>query len=379
IAYGEGGNDIFMAGTDAGNDTYYGGEGTNVVNYTGAKAALAISLATHTAFSAAGDSSAGIGNDGLWGIQTVIGSAFNDTLVGDGDANTFVGGAGNDKMAGSGGLDTASYAGAKSAVTVSLALIGPQNTGGAGTDSLSGIENLIGTDLNDTLTGGKTANVLDGGLGADTLAGGLGNDTYRVDNVGDSVSEAADAGRDLVISTISFTLGDNLENLTLAGAAAINGTGNALANVVRGNAAANTLSGGAGADQMFGGDGSDVLVGGAGRDVFNGGMGADTFRFGNGDFGGLTTSSCDMIADFSHEQGDRIDLSAVDANTANGAGDDAFTFIGAAAFGHIAGELRAVTMSSLTVLQGDTNGDGIADFWIRCNGAPAIVAGDLVL
>ncbi len=119
---------------------------------------------------------------------------------------------------------------------------------------------LSGGAGNDTLEGQGGNDVLDGGLGADVMNGGSGNDRYIVENAGDRVMEMADGGLDQVDSSISYTLGAHVENLTLTGSAAINGTGNALANTLRGNAGNNVLNGGAGNDLMFGGAGNDRYI-----------------------------------------------------------------------------------------------------------------------
>ncbi len=117
-------------------------------------------------------------------------------------------------------------------------------TGGAGDDALLG---LGGDD------------VLNGGLGADLMVGGLGNDTYNVDNAGDVITEEG-AGTDTILSSVSYTTTNLVENMTLVGADAINATGNTLANILIGNAAANILDGKLGADTMAGGDGNDTYV-----------------------------------------------------------------------------------------------------------------------
>jgi len=119
---------------------------------------------------------------------------------------------------------------------------------------------LSGLDGNDTLTGNAGNDTLDGGLGVDSMAGGTGDDTYVVDNIGDVVTEALNAGTDTVQSSVTYTLGANVENLTLTGLDAINGTGNTLNNTITGNAAANVLDGGAGVDSMAGGAGDDTYV-----------------------------------------------------------------------------------------------------------------------
>src|SRR5262249_52715447 len=112
---------------------------------------------------------------------------------------------------------------------------------------------------NDTLTGHSGDDTLDGGAGGDTLIGKRGNDTYIVDNAGDSVVENANEGNDLVQSSVSYTLGANVENLTLIGTAAINGTGNNLANRLTGNSAANVLNGGGGNDTYYVSTGDSVV------------------------------------------------------------------------------------------------------------------------
>jgi len=131
-----------------------------------------------------------------------------------------------------------------------------------------GNDSLTGGAGNDTLDGGAGNDILNGGAGADTLKGGADDDTYVVDNLKDQILEEADQGIDSVQSSITWTLGDNLENLTLTGTAAINGNGNGLDNVITGNSGKNILSGGAGNDTLDGGAGADSLSGGQGDDTY---------------------------------------------------------------------------------------------------------------
>ncbi len=195
--------------------------------------------------------------------------------------------AGKDFLTGtSSNNDTVSYANANATatagVTVSLAITTQQNTIGAGRDTITDIENLIGSNYNDNLRGNFKTNILDGGAGndilnggpeADTLIGGLGDDTFVIDNVNGIVIENSNEGVDLVRSSASYVLPANVENLNLIGTLAINGTGNDLANIITGNANNNELIGANGNDTLIGGDGDHTLDGGAGNDSMQGGMG----------------------------------------------------------------------------------------------------------
>lgn len=121
---------------------------------------------------------------------------------------------------------------------------------------------------NETLSGGEGNDWLDGGGGNDTMTGGLGNDLYFVDSTKDIVTELINQGSDTVSSAIGYTLGANVEHLVLTGTARVNGTGNALDNILAGNNAINTLTGNAGDDWLDGKGGIDKMTGGAGNDTY---------------------------------------------------------------------------------------------------------------
>jgi len=286
IVDGGEGDDLIIGGNGRGNDRYIGGSGIDTVRYTSALAAITVNLATGIATSTAGGDAAGIGTDTLSGIENVIAGNFNDTLTGDSQNNRLDGWLGADTMRGGLGNDTyivdntgdrVEEAASAGTDTVQSSI---SYTLGANVENLiltgSGVINGTGNGLNNVITGNGSANVLNGGVGADTMRGGLGNDTYIVDNTGDRVEEAASAGTDTVQSSISYTLGANVENLILTGSGVINGTGNGLNNVITGNGSANLIDGGNGSDSLNGGSGNDRLIGGNGNDNLNGGAGADT-------------------------------------------------------------------------------------------------------
>jgi Ca2+-binding RTX toxin-like protein len=255
-------------------------------------------------------------------------SSGSAKLFGNAANNVLVAGGGDNRLHGAGGVDTVSYERAAAAVSVDLSISGAQDTGGSGRDTLTLVENLTGSSHGDSLKGNGTWNVLDGGAGADTLEAGAGSDTYVVDDLGDVVIEAADAGSDWVYSRLdSYTLGANVENgaIDIAGTADL--SGNALDNVLMSGLGANRIEGGEGSDTVSyqraiaavqasllsgsstGGSGIDALVsienligssyddllignevandlrGGSGNDTLRGGDGNDILRGGGNNRG----------------------------------------------------------------------------------------------
>ena len=312
------GNDTLDGG--GGNDTLRGEAGSDhLIGGSGADTLIGDSGAA---------TSAGDGND------TLEGGAGNDTLVGGGGNDVLDGGTGSDLMAGGAGNDTYYVDSSIDAVNETIAGVDAGgidkvytlitftlgvdvenltllSAGGAIDGSGNELDNeirgngsantLTGNDGNDslygfggqdTLVGGDGNDTLDGGSGADTMTGGDGDDMYYVDNVGDVVSEQSSSGRDVVYSTIDYTLGFQVEDLVLLGSTAIDGTGNNAANLIGGNNASNTINGQNGDDTLIGEGGDDTLNGGLdndslfgddGNDVLNGGFGDDHMEGGAGD------------------------------------------------------------------------------------------------
>lgn len=330
------------------------------------------------------------------GVEILDLTAHVSTHAGSAGANAFVGGTGNDTFTINNAGDhiteaaNAGYDDAVASVNYTLdANVERLDLTGSATrgDGNNLANTIVGNDLanllyghggndaldggagNDHLVGGAGNDVLDGGIGADTMDGGLGNDRFYVNSASDVVIERAGEGTDTVWSSVHYTLPDNVENLVLTGGA-VTGTGNALANTITGNLLDDHLNGMAGNDTL--------IAGGGGSDVLTGGAGADDFQFVQNDASGASWRSADRITDFSHADGDKIDLKAMDANPGK-AGDQAFSFIGSHAFDGHAGELHFVSSGGNTYIEGDLDGDKLTDFVIRLDGHIALVASDFVL
>jgi Ca2+-binding RTX toxin-like protein len=248
------GND-FLRG-DSGNDSLIGGEGNDTLN--GGVGVDTLEGGTGDDIYYISDADSGSGNDTIIenansGVDTAL-SIFTVTAL-----------ASNVEKLGL--LGSAAINGTGNSLNNTITGNAADNilSGGLGNDFLigdSGNDSLNGGDGSDTLNGGDGNDTLDGGAGNDTLAGGKGNDTYKVDSVGDAISEFSTVTDeiDIVLASVNFTLGGNLENLTLTGLQSITGTGNALNNVINGNGAANILDGGLGDDTLIGGVGIDTFV-----------------------------------------------------------------------------------------------------------------------
>ncbi|MEF8707541.1 MAG: DUF4347 domain-containing protein [Candidatus Accumulibacter propinquus] len=235
-----------------------------------------------------------ISNVENWSV--LAGSAFPDLLIVHGTGTTYRGGGSTDTLYANwstattaiswiNALDTDQSVNGVTVKNIERLLI----TTGAGNDSID--NSYVGNTSNDYLATGAGNDTLNGGAGNDTLVGGNGDDIYIVDAVGDVVTELALEGTDLIQSSVTLTLVANVENLTLTGTTAINGTGNVLDNVLRGNAAGNLLTGDAGNDTLTGGGGADNLTGGTGKDTFRYTAATDS-----------TLAAYDVINDFASDE-----------------------------------------------------------------------------
>ncbi|MGV6802321.1 MAG: S8 family serine peptidase [bacterium] len=243
---------------------------------------------------------------------------------------------------------------------------------------MRGADMLYGLDGDDTLFGGDGNDILEGGLGADTIDGGAGT------NTGSYSGAASRVIVDLQNSAINFgeAVGDSYTNVTDL-------IGSRYNDQLRGNASDNNFQGGNFSDRLYGRAGNDTLNGQNGTDAIYGNSGQDTmtgeagndryiyFQLSDSNVGAATR---DIITDFKVTGNDRIEISRFDADTGV-AGNQAFALIGAAAFSNTAGELRYEqdAGNNWTLVQGDNNGDSIADFEIQLNGLLTLVDTDFLL
>jgi Ca2+-binding RTX toxin-like protein len=357
------------------------------------------------------------GNDllrGGGGADRLDGGYGDDVLKGGGGADYLVGGSGN---------DTADYSesgqtGDGLGVVVDLAH-NNATFGDAWGDTFSSIENLTGSAYDDFLYGNDVANVLrgnygndslfgyggtdvldggngndtlDGGTGADTMRGGAGNDAYYVDSASDVVNEVPGQGSDSLRSSVSYALSATAEiefmsttnqNSTVA----LNFTGNDFNQYMSGNEGDNVLNGLGGADNLDGRGGNDLLLGGEGDDLFFGGAGVDTMSGGGGadqfvyrltSETGSAPGAFDVITDFDAAQGDRINVSGMDANW-QVAGNQDWTFIGTGGPFTAAGQIAYATDGTNTyiIFNDDNNfGDAVA---IQVSGGHTVDASWFIL
>jgi Ca2+-binding RTX toxin-like protein len=312
------GNDTIIGGDGRGDDTYVGGAGIDTVIYSSAlDFSLTVNLSTGDA------SGSGIGLDRISGIENVVGGAMSDIITGSAAANRLDGGGGNDTLRGGAGNDTYITKGGdtiteKANQGTDTVQSSVSFTLGANLENLvltgsSGI-NGTGNTLNNRITGNSGANTLNGGSGSDTLLGGAEHDTYIV-NGGDTVTENANQGTDTVQSSVTFTLGSNVEKLTLTGSSSIHGTGNTLANTIMGNGANNTLNGSTGIDTLTGGSGADTFIfntalGASNVDrITDFNVAADTIRLENAVFTGLAGGTLAATAFVRNTSGNAADAS----------------------------------------------------------------------
>lgn len=347
VLYGEADDDVLIGG--AGNDTIDGGSEIDIVSYVTAASGVTVNLATTT-----GQNTGGAGTDTITNVENIIGSAYNDTLTGDGSANTIEGGAGNDTLNGAGGTDTLSYVSAGAGITINLATATGQNTGGAGTDTVSSFENLRGSAYNDTLTGTSGNNVIEGGAGNDTINGQGGTDTLTYANASGAVTVS------LAVATGQNTVGagtdtiSNMENLT----------GSAYGDTLTGSTAANTINGGDGDDTIEGGAGNDTLTGGSGTDTVSYSSAGSAITFNLATTSGQNTvgAGTDTVSGFENLRGSAFN-DTLTGNSSNntiegGAGNDTINGSGGTDTLSYANAGSGVTVNLSTAAGQNTGGAG---------------------
>jgi RTX calcium-binding nonapeptide repeat (4 copies) len=327
VTFARGGTDIYMAATAANT----GLDGTDRITGTGysiydASAATSdlninIDIYAHNSIAARSASGTDIGYDIISGL-TIVKYVRKPTVVTG--FTTVKAGAGNDEIWGTKYGETVFGGGGADTVIAGL-----------GNDALygeAGQDALFGGEGNDTVNGGADIDLIDGGNGHDRLDGGDGDDLIY-----------GAAGNDVLSGGIGF----------------------------------DKLAGDVGNDVLNGGDDDDEITGGSGKDYLTGGAGSDTFKYISVLESAAGIATRDIIYDF--EIGDRIALTDIDANSKTSTVNDQFDWIGLGVFTKVAGQLRFGFSVGDTVVAGDTNGDGIADFQIQLTGHHLLIAADFVL
>jgi Ca2+-binding RTX toxin-like protein len=363
----------------SGDDTVSAGAGDDLFNGNGGNDILFCKAGSDFAIGGIGEDQiyGGSGRDSLYGEadddllrgdsgdDSLFGGTGNDELHGGSGDDYLPGDAGADRLHGDSGIDTASYFGSAGGVTVDLAA----NLGDGGDaegDTYSSIERLYGSVFDDTLTGSGQSDTLYGDDGNDVLRGGAGADVLQGSDGIDTASYYAGSVGVVISLQIGFGNGGDAQGDVLTGIENLSGS--------QGH---DSLVGNSGTNMLQGWNGSDALTGGGGKDTLTGGAGGDRFLYAAiGD--SLVGANADRITDFSHAQGDKIDLSAIDASTAV-TGNQTFSFIGTGLYTGVAGQLRYAAAGGVTTIAGDVDGNGTSDFHIQLTRAIALVAGDFVL
>jgi Ca2+-binding RTX toxin-like protein len=282
VLNGGDGDDTLEGGL--GNDILTGGNGSDFATYRAITNNIVVDLAN-------GTTTGGAGNDTLTEIENVVGGSGNDSLLGSSGDNILEGGLGNDTLNGGGGNDTASYASALVGVSVDLSNTAAQVTN-VGTDVLTSIENLQGSNLDDTLTGNGLANVLFGGRGNDVLSGGAGNDSLEGGLNDDSIYGGNG------IDTVIYVNATSAINVDLLNGRTSGADGNdVLSNIenVVGGAGNDSIIGSAGANYLWGSNGDDTLDGGLGDDTLDGGLGKNTASYASATVGVIVDLSTSTL------------------------------------------------------------------------------------
>jgi Ca2+-binding RTX toxin-like protein len=385
ILYGQGGVDILIGAdhSDTGSDLIYGDSADDVMPGGGADL-IRSRAGDDIVFGGAGGDFVFAGAD----QDFVDGGSGDDVIWGGTGSDVLHGGAGEDVLHGAtpatapslpaitvewNGLNDTSIPAETRSVDATPLELTPHDTAADTLVGGDGNDQLFGADGDDILEGNALHDFLNGGLGNDRMDGGAGHDRYVVDSTLDRIIENPGGGGDTVDAFITYSLmvDADLEHLNLLGKANLNGTGNEGPNSINGNEGSNTLHGRGGGDVLAGGEGNDILIGGGGTDFLNGGPGADRFRyFWTSD---APAGSTRENIRFDRSEGDRLDLSGIDADSDGTPGNQAFRFISGASFTGVDGQLRLTGL----VLQGDVNGDRVADLEIQISGV--ITRADMIL